>query len=215
LKNDIGREIEEVNLLGPGDLSAGLDEVGIGAWAGPALVVVAVFHNKNPMVEGLRDSKKMTPIQRRLAIPRIFESAVFTGFGWVTAQTIDEKGLAEAWQEAAGEAVRGMPPGCLLIVDGDRPVRQLPQGWFGRQHVRPRADSTFWQVSAASILAKEARDQVMTDMAAYYPHWYWENNAGYGTADHQNALVKYGMTPQHRRTFLRKAQKKLGVTFRV
>ena len=215
MKNDIGSETEEVNSLGPDVLSAGLDEVGMGAWAGPALVVVAVFNNKNPKVEGLKDSKKMSPIQRRLAIPRIFERAVFTGFGWVTAQTIDEKGLAEAWQEAAGEAVRHMPPGCRLMVDGERLVRKLPEGWFGRQCARPHADADFWQVSAASILAKEARDQVMTDMAVYYPHWYWELNAGYGTAEHQNALIRFGMTPLHRRTFLRKAQKKLGITFRV
>jgi ribonuclease HII len=181
------------------DLIAGLDEVGLGALAGPFLVVVTVFKS-DTVISGLKDSKKLTPKKRREALPIIFSNAVHVGWGWATPEMIDELGVAESWQVAAGNAVKGVSNDCFLKVDGLREVRD----WKGKQEAVPKADADFWYVSAASIVAKEMRDQVMRDCAIYYPGYGLEKNVGYGSAVHLKKLESTGATPIHRKLYLRK-----------
>jgi ribonuclease HII len=184
--------------------SAGLDEVGYGSCAGPLCIAVIAFPDSFLPIPGVRDSKKVAKKKREELAPLIVQSAAFVGIGWASPQYIDEHGLAAAWQYAAKQALAKFDLTTPLFVDGNREVDNYP----GTQVVEPKADDKYWQVSAASIVAKVARDQVMADLEVFYPQYYWGKNSGYGTEDHTEALLKYGPCVYHRRSFLKKLHAK-------
>lgn len=181
-------------------LLAGMDEVGYGALAGPIVIVAAAFPKGKTRPENCRDSKKMSRAAIAKSAPELLKQAAFIGIGWASADYINANGIVEAWHLAANRALRGVPRLAELIVDGNRGVRKTPCV----QKIEPKADATYWQVSAASIIAKHIRDQEMTELGEHYPVYDWAKNVGYGSEKHLEALRSHGPCPEHRRQFLRK-----------
>lgn len=173
----------------------GIDEVGRGAWAGPMVVGAAVLGDAQ--IEGLTDSKKLTKRMReRLAI-EIQQKAAGIGLGWVSARTIDEIGLSAALKLAARRAVAAVT--CSydeIIIDG---TIRLVEG--ENVTLLKKADLLIPAVSAASIVAKVARDAYMARLDGIFSGYKFSGHVGYGTAAHLAALQKHGVLPIHRESF--------------
>lgn len=183
-----------------GGLNAGIDEVGMGPLAGPVTAAVVVVRAPHPEIEGVGDSKKIPKKKIYELAPIIIQKALFVGIGWAHPRVIDALGKQEAWRRACLDALEHMPPVQRLIVDGVISI----EGYEGEQECRVKADRDVWCVGAASIVAKAARDRDMKDMAAIYTGYGWESNSGYGTARHIEAIREFGVTPYHRKSFLKK-----------
>ena len=178
----------------------GIDEVGRGPWAGPLVVGACVLREP---IEGLTDSKKLTPKKREALAPIIHEKA-FCGLGWVSAAELDKIGLSAALRKACREAVKQVQAAHAefngIIIDGtinflsDTPLEKFVT-------VKPKADLLVPEVSAASIIAKVARDHYMIELAERFPNYGFEKHVGYGTALHKAALEKYGPCEEHRQSF--------------
>jgi len=182
------------------ELIAGLDEVGMGCWAGPMFIVVAAFSDKRCPVDGVADSKKLSSKKREELAPLIVGAADYIGVGWSSAKVIDSHGLASAWQLAAAQALEEAPPFRRLYVDGTRKV--APFG--GAQSIHTKGESKFWQIAAASVVAKVLRDREMEYLAEFCPAYGFEKHAGYGTSEHRKQLLLSGPCLMHRMSFLRK-----------
>lgn len=177
----------------------GIDEVGRGPWAGP-LVVGAVVLGGAP-IDGLTDSKKLTKKRREELDVIIREQAAGFGLGWVHAHEIDELGLSESLKLATRRAVEQIKtPYHEIIIDG---TSNLLQGTSLQQYVTTmkKADMLVPSVSAASIIAKVARDNYMSDQDAVYAGYKFSTHVGYGTAAHRAAIEQFGVTPLHRLSF--------------
>ncbi|MBQ9020192.1 ribonuclease HII [Candidatus Saccharibacteria bacterium] len=181
----------------------GIDEVGRGPWAGP-LVIGAVILPKNPpaWVEKLTDSKKLTPKKREELAPLILKESTSATLGWVSARELDTIGLSSALKLATRRAVRQIhdAPFTEIIIDG---TSNFLSGTplENRVTILKKADLLIKEVSAASIIAKVARDHYMVALAEVYPGYGFENHLGYGTAAHRQALETLGPTPEHRTSF--------------
>lgn len=175
----------------------GIDEVGRGCWAGP-VVAGAVVLPENFLHE-LRDSKLLRPGQRDAMAGLIHEGAAATGLGWVWPDRIDEIGLTASVAEAMRSALASIT--CSyddVVIDGN--YNFLPECPEARTMVK--ADSLLPAVSAASIIAKVARDTYMQTIAATkYPEYGFERHVGYGTKQHKDALANHGVTDIHRRSY--------------
>lgn len=176
----------------------GIDEVGRGPWAGP-LVVGAVVLGSD--IEGLTDSKKLSAKKREQLAGEINDKAMAVGLGWVHAEEIDEIGLSQALVEATKRAVTEITvPYHEIIIDG---TVNFLAGTGKAEYVTlmKKADLLIPSVSAASIVAKVARDKFMQEQHTLYPDYGFGSHVGYGTATHRVAIDKYGVTPQHRLSF--------------
>ncbi len=177
---------------------AGLDEAGRGAWAGPVYAAAVILPQTLTGLNGVRDSKKLTPRQREEAIDGIFDVAVGVGVGYAEPQEIDVRGIVPATRLAMGRALEALPVKAqALVIDYLRlPEVPLPQ------HAFPYADAHSLAVAAAGIVAKVKRDRWMVEVAAStYPGYGFAQHKGYGTRQHREALDKLGVTPLHRRSF--------------
>ena len=184
-------------------MQVGIDEVGRGCWAGP-LVAAAVAFGAGTQITGLNDSKKLSRSQRELLAAEIRASgAVVIGVGWVWPADIDISGITAAVKSAMSQAVQEVIAQLegaydTIIIDGN--YNFLPE--LPRVSTLVRADGLIPQVSAASIIAKVARDRYMADIAAReYPGYGFEKHVGYGTARHIEQLLARGITPLHRKSF--------------
>jgi ribonuclease HII len=177
----------------------GIDEVGRGPWAGP-LVVGAVVLGET-QIDGLTDSKKLSPKKRVALDSLIRETAAGWGLGWVHADELDTLGLSESLRVATIRAVEAIKaPYNEIIIDGT--INFLKETTKGKYVTTlAKADLLVPSVSAASIIAKVARDTFMTEQALTYPEYGFEKHVGYGTALHSKALGEYGITPLHRKSF--------------
>jgi len=178
----------------------GIDEVGRGPWAGP-LVVGAVVLPADHLIDGLTDSKKLTAKKRHALDIEIRQKALGYGLGWVHADELDEIGLSAALRLATIRAVDGVKtPYHEIILDG---TINFLKGTSKGQYVTtlPKADVLIPAVSAASIIAKVARDKYMAEQHECFPEYGFASHVGYGTAMHRKALVDYGVTPLHRKSF--------------
>lgn len=179
----------------------GIDEVGRGAWAGP-LVVGAVILGCE--INGLTDSKMLTKKHREEFNKEISEKAKAIGLGWVTAREIDEIGLSASLKLATKRAVQEIQnvrvPFHEIIIDG---TINFLQGSTLQDYVTTmkKADLLVPSVSAASIVAKVARDNFMAEQDAKFPGYNFKGHVGYGTAAHKTAIEQYGITPLHRKSF--------------
>lgn len=178
----------------------GIDEVGRGPWAGP-LVVGAVVLPDSATIEGLTDSKKLTAKKRAVLDTEIKSIALGWGLGWVDAQEIDEVGLSAALRLATVQAVESIKtPYHEIIIDGT--INFLSETIKGKfVTTLPKADLLVPAVSAASIIAKVARDTYMEEQDVQYPQYGFGSHVGYGTAKHAAALNEFGVTPLHRTSF--------------
>ena len=184
----------------------GIDEVGRGPWAGPLVVGAVILGGAE--IDGLDDSKKLTKKRREALDVEIREKAAAWALGWVSAQELDDIGMSEALRLATRRAVEQIQAQCRqqnlafseIIIDGK--VNFL-RGTALEKFVAaiPKADGLIPSVSAASIVAKVARDQFMVEQAAVYPGYGFASNAGYGVAKHRAAIERLGVTPLHRLSF--------------
>jgi len=183
---------------------AGVDEAGRGAWAGPvaaAAVILPSVPYRARTLDGVRDSKQMTPLQRERLAPRIREAALAWGVGFASAAEIDSLGIVRATKLAAMRALEGLAPDCLLTDYLVFPEVELPQTAV------IKGDQKSLSVAAASVLAKTSRDAIMRDMEADYPDYGFGRHKGYGTQAHRLALMRLGKCATHRRSFAIPAKK--------
>jgi len=177
----------------------GIDEVGRGSWAGPLVVSAVVLGGEQ--IEGLTDSKKLTKKQRERLDIEIRNKAVGFGLGWVSAEEIDNIGLSAALVLATKKAVEQVKiPYHEIIIDGTiNFLKDTKKGKFVT--TLKKADLLIPSVSAASIIAKVARDKFMVQQDKLYPDYGFEQHVGYGTEIHSSAIKKLGVTPLHRLSF--------------
>ena len=181
---------------GAGRFTAGVDEAGRGPLAGP-VVAAAVILDPAIRIQGLDDSKRLQP-QRRVELDiEIRECAISCAVARVDVDVIDTINILEATMCAMCEAVARLDPAPEhVLVDGNRcpdlpyPVRAVVGG-----------DASVAAISAASILAKVARDREMVEMDRRYPEYGFARHKGYGTRAHRDALLRFGPSPIHRRSF--------------
>lgn len=177
-------------------LVAGVDEVGMGAWAGPLAVGVVVL-DPGRRIYKIRDSKLLDPPRRSWLAKRVMERAVSWSVGLALPQEIDEFGLTEAQGIAAHRALRRM---CVApdayLVDGNR-------NFLGLSSVKTivRGDAHSISIAAASLVAKVVRDKLMEQLSEVFVGYGLETNKGYPSPDHKWALNAYGPSPAHRRLF--------------
>jgi ribonuclease HII len=173
----------------------GIDEVGRGCWAGP--VVAGAVALATPIF-GLKDSKKLSKRQREALTILINQQAAAVGIGWVSALEVDTIGLTAAVRLAMARALDQIDTAYdEIIIDGsfnflaDNP----------KATTLVKADDLIPAVSAASIVAKVARDNYMTELGAQLPQYGFESHVGYGTAQHLAALRVHGVTEHHRKSY--------------
>jgi ribonuclease HII len=193
------RQLEHELRSGGHDVIVGVDEVGRGAWAGPLMVGAAVLPS-DKRVNGVRDSKLLTEIERERLFDRIAGWCVTWCVGAATQAECDELGMAEAQRLAARRAIAGLSVAPdTAIVDG---TWNFLRGTVGDVHLKVKADARCLSVAAASILAKVTRDRVMRAEAEHYPAYAFESNKGYPCPTHKAALQAWGPTAIHRRTWV-------------
>ena len=178
----------------------GIDEVGRGPWAGPLVVGAVVLGGI--AIDGLTDSKKLTKRRREELDVIIRDKASGYGLGWVSANEIDEIGLSAALVLASKRAVEQInAPYHEIIIDG---TINFLSGTNKGGYVKTlkKADLLIPSVSAASIIAKVARDNYMVDQDTAYPGYGFKTHVGYGTAVHREAIKRLGVTPLHRLSFV-------------
>jgi ribonuclease HII len=180
---------------------AGIDEAGRGPLAGPVVAAAVILRPRRP-IEGVADSKQLSPEERtRLSIV-IRREALCFGIGWADHAEIDALNILQATFLAMRRALLAMTllPDHLL-VDGNR----LPKLHGLGKELTARAiiegDVSQPAISAASILAKTARDEYMNQMHTIYPEYCFSDHKGYATPDHQRLLTLHGPCPLHRRSF--------------
>lgn len=179
-----------------GVLSAGVDEVGRGPLAGPVVAAAVILDPERP-IEGLADSKKLSERRREALDARIRECALAWALGRCEPEEIDRMNILQASLEAMRRAVTALSPqpGHALI-DGNR----CPDLACTAEAI-VKGDQTVAAISAASIIAKVARDREMVALDAQYPAYGFAGHKGYPTAAHLEALREHGPCPHHRRSF--------------
>ncbi len=174
----------------------GIDEVGRGPWAGPLVVGAVVLGEA--IIAGLTDSKKLTKKKRDALDVLIRSDAAGFGLGWVPASEIDEIGLSAALRLATIRAVEQVQaPYHKIMIDGT--INFLKETSKGKYVTTlAKADLLIQSVSAASIIAKVARDNYMALQDGIYPGYGFSSHVGYGTMAHRSSIDRLGVTPLHR-----------------
>ncbi len=180
-------------------LICGVDEAGRGPLAGP-VYAAAVILPRGIIIDGLNDSKKLTPKKRQMLFEIITKLAVAYGVASASELEIDKLNIQNATYLAMNRAILAMETDfSLALIDGNRcagiscPCRCIIGG-----------DGKSANIAAASIIAKVTRDRYMEKLGEKYPEYGFERHMGYGTAAHYAALKRCGPSPVHRMTFLRK-----------
>ena len=196
-KLSLDAEVRQQPLVWSDDaLVAGVDEAGRGPLAGP-VVAAAVMLDETQPIAGLADSKKLTAARREQLFDQIRARALCCAVGVASVDEIDRLNILQATLLAMRRAVEGLRlrPG-LVLVDGNRlPVLGI------RAEAIVRGDATVPAISAASIVAKVTRDRALADLHRQFPAYGFDQHKGYGTAQHLEALRRWGPCPAHRRSF--------------
>jgi ribonuclease HII len=193
------RHLEQELQAAGHEVVVGIDEVGRGAWAGPLMVGAAVLPS-DKRVLGVRDSKMLSEAERERLFDRVANWCTTWAVGGASQDECDELGMAAAQKLATKRAIDSLSvrPDAA-IVDGK---------WdFVRPHIdhvemKVKADAYCLAVAAASILAKVTRDRIMREMSTSYPHWHFDTNKGYPCPLHRTALLGYGASSVHRKTWV-------------
>lgn len=181
------------------NLLAGVDEAGRGPLAGP-VVAASVILPKNFHHIEIDDSKKLSHKQREKLFEIIIENAISFSFSVISQTTIDKINILNASLVAMQKSVNKLKPiPELVLIDGNKIFNSRLQ-----LISVVKGDSLSQSIAAASIIAKVIRDRMMNRLAEKYSYYGWEHNKGYPTRQHIEALLKFGPTPVHRKSFLRK-----------
>ncbi|MFC2147791.1 ribonuclease HII [Bacteroidota bacterium] len=179
------------------EFEAGTDEAGRGCLAGP-VTAAAVILPISFADESLNDSKKLSPSTRNKLRPIIEVSAICYGVAHIETDTIDTINILNASILAMHKAINKLSKvPDFLIVDGNRfkPINDIPYKCI------VKGDSKYQSIAAASILAKTYRDAYMEKIHEEFPMYNWKQNKGYGTEEHRQAIIDYGITKYHRKSF--------------
>ncbi len=174
---------------------AGVDEVGRGPLAGPVTAAAVILDRKH-LPQGLDDSKKLTLKARERLFDQIIASAKVS-VAHATVEEIDDLNILYASHLAMQRALAGLGPVDHALIDGNL----IPKGLGCGATALVKGDGRSLSIAAASIVAKVTRDRIMVDLAQQFPGYGWEQNAGYPTKVHREALERLGVTPHHRRSF--------------
>lgn len=179
-----------------GEVICGVDEAGRGPLAGPVFAAAVILDPAKP-IAGLRDSKKLSPTRRDELALIIQRDALAWSIAQCSAAEIDALNILQATMLAMRRAIEGLSVApTLALIDGNRcPVTTI------RTEAIVKGDDKVIEISAASILAKTARDALLLEMHARYPQYGFDQHKGYPTALHLARLREYGVTPEHRRSY--------------
>lgn len=190
-----------------GPLLAGVDEVGRGPIAGPVVACAVIMPPDMRAIRGVDDSKALTAQERQKLVGRIQERAVAWALGAASVREIERFNIYQASVLAMRRALgRLSVQPDHVIIDG-KAMRTLPIQHTAIVH----GDARCFSIACASIVAKVTRDRLMARLAQRYPAYTWERNAGYTTRAHIRGLDSAGITPHHRRSFVRVSQLMLGL----
>lgn len=182
-------------------LTAGVDEAGRGPLAGPVAAAAVILDDARPII-GLADSKRLSPARREALALEIRASSLAWGLGWADAAEVDEFNVLQATFLAMRRALAALSSApAHVIVDGNRCPSLHGLTFECTVEAVVRADATVASVSAASILAKTARDACMRELDLRYPGYGFADHKGYPTASHVAALRRLGPSPVHRRSY--------------
>lgn len=179
-----------------GEIICGVDEAGRGPLAGPVFAA-AVILDPNKPIAGLRDSKKLSALRRDQLAQLIQRDALAWSIAQCSAAEIDALNILQATMLAMRRAIEGLAVvPTLALIDGNRcPVSAV------RTEAIVKGDDKVLEISAASILAKTARDALLQEMHRRYPQYGFDQHKGYPTALHLARLREHGVTPEHRRSY--------------
>ena len=178
-------------------LVCGTDEAGRGCLSGPVTAAAVILPKsfRHPM---LNDSKKLSAKQRAILAPIIKQAAISYGISHVSPQEIDRINILQASIKAMHKSIAKLETSPdFIIVDGNKfnPYLNIPHESI------VKGDSKFYAIAAASVLAKTARDEYMLALHKKFPLYQWNKNMGYPTSIHKAAILKWGVSPHHRKTF--------------
>jgi ribonuclease HII len=177
-----------------------LDEAGRGCLAGDVYCAAVIWNPEltHPMVDKIKDSKKLSSHQREVLYEFIAENAIDYAVSYVDVETIDSVNILQANMKAMHQALDSLSVNFEhILVDGNYflPYKNIPHTCI------VKGDDNYIPIAAASILAKVTRDRYMKDLAQQYPEYGWDTNFGYGTPEHIAAIKEHGITKHHRRSF--------------
>lgn len=186
----------------------GADAVGVASLSGPVVAAAVAWPPNARRVPGVRDSKMLSRAQRERLYPRIRRQALAVGIGAASVAEIDRINIYHATNLAMRRAICRVAEREHVLIDGLR-VHGFQQH-VGDYTAIVRGDAKCYSIAAASIVAKVVRDRLMDRLAARYPWYGWEHNAGYATLDHRRGIEAHGITIFHRRSFARVRAVELG-----
>ena len=182
-------------------LTAGVDEAGRGPLAGPVVAAAVILDDTRP-IAGLADSKRLLPARRETLALEVRASSLAWGLGWADAAEVDALNVLQATFLAMRRALIALrAPPAHVVVDGDRCPSLRDLAFHCTVEAVVRGDATVASISAASILAKTARDACMRALDLRYPGYGFADHKGYPTAAHVAALQRLGPSPVHRRSY--------------
>ncbi len=176
----------------------GVDEAGRGPLAGPVCAAAVIL---NEEIEGLNDSKKLSEKKREALFDEIKEKSVSFSIAFASVEEIEEYNILNATYLAMNRAIEGLNVKAdFALIDGNR----VPTGITVPCETVVKGDAKSCSIAAASILAKVTRDRLMLEEDKKYPQYNFKKHKGYGTKEHTDAILKYGLSPIHRPSFLKK-----------
>lgn len=176
----------------------GVDEAGRGPLAGPVCAAAVILAEE---IEGLNDSKKLSEKKREVLFDEIKEKSVSYSIAFASVEEIEEHNILNATYLAMNRAIEGLEiPADFALIDGNR----VPTDIKVSCKTVVKGDALSCSIAAASILAKVTRDRLMLEEDEKYPQYNFKKHKGYGTKEHTDAILKYGVSPIHRPSFLKK-----------
>lgn len=181
-----------------GRVVVGIDEAGRGAWAGPVVVVAVILPRKHKQIDGITDSKLLSPAKRAEFYEIVTNMVLDFGVGIVDHQTIDKIGILNATKLGAKQAVAMMKTESDYLLTDALDLREYITC---EQEAIIKGDQKIYSISCASIIAKVTRDNLMSALGGEYSKYEFHKHKGYGTKLHQAKLVEHGVSDIHRRSY--------------
>lgn len=192
----------EIEIWSKGGLACGIDEVGRGCVAGPVVAASVIMPKGHKQIDGVKDSKKLSQKKREALFEEILSSCADFGIGLIPAQDIDNYGIVLATKNAMLESFNHLSLVPDLVLIDAMEVGEIPI----QQESIIKGDVKVYSISCASIVAKVFRDRVVIGLENDYKEHQFSSHKGYGTKAHFETIKKHGLTPEHRRTFLKKLE---------